>query len=229
MTTRKQDADRRVTGPREKGADSAVRSRSADRGTRQTVILDAAEGLFGDRGFQKVTMGDIATAANVSRPLLYRYFRDKEGLLDAVLDRILREWNEVLVAEAARTTPGTAHTVRLVLTASLEFARTREVLHGLLGRDSRQAVADYSDVIERSSDMLRDLMREILRDGVRRGDVRADLALDDLAHVVSEVFLAYADHIVRDENALGERRIEAILETLLHGFIVVPSSRREAP
>lgn len=187
---------------------------------KQATILDAAERLFGERGFRKVTMSDIATAANVSRPLLYRYFRDKEGLLDAVVERILREWNEVLLAEAARKTPGTARTVRLVLTASLEFARSREVLRGLLGRDALAALAGYSDVIERGSDQLRDLMREILRTGVERGDVRDDLDVDDLAHVVSEVFLAYADHIIQGDSALGERRIEAIVETLLHGFIV---------
>ena len=193
------------------------------------LLLDAAEAVFGARGFQKTTMSDIAAAADVSRPLLYRYFRDKEGLLNAVVERVLNEWNEVLVAEAARNTPGTAHTVRLVLTASLEFARNREVLQGLLARDSRAALAETSDVIDRGSDMLRTLVREILEAGVKRGDVRADLDLDDLAHVVSEVFLAYADQIVRGESALGKRRIEAILETLLHGFIAKPPSANANP
>ena len=209
--------------------ESPSRDRTSGRGRTEKSILEAAEKLFGTHGFQKVTMGDIAAAANVSRPLLYRYFRDKEGLLNAVVERILREWNEVLTAEAARKTPGTAHTVRLVLVASIEFARGSEVLRGLLGRDSRQALDDYSDVIDRGSDMLRGLMREILFAGVERGDVRSDLDLDDLSHVVSEVFLAYADHIVRGEDKLSERRIEAILETLLHGFIATPSPKREAP
>jgi AcrR family transcriptional regulator len=204
--------------------DSQPPSQKTDRGRRQTAILDAAEAVFGAQGFQKTTMNDIAVAANVSRPLLYRYFRDKEGILDTVVERVVREWNEVLVAEAARTTPGTAHTVRLVLLASLNFARSREVLHGLLARESRLALADYSDVIDRGNDMLRGLIREILGAGVRRGDVRADLDLDDLAHVVSEVFLAYADHIVQGEDEMGERRIEVILETLLHGFIAKPIS-----
>ena len=204
--------------------DSRPPSQKTDRGNRQTAILDAAEAVFGAQGFQKTTMNDIAVAANVSRPLLYRYFRDKEGILDTVVERVVREWNEVLVAEAARTTPGTAHTVRLVLLASLNFARSREVLHGLLARESRLALADYSDVIDRGNDMLRGLIREILGAGVRRGDVRADLDLDDLAHVVSEVFLAYADHIVQGEDEMGERRIEVILETLLHGFIAKPIS-----
>ncbi len=202
----------------------ATGHRSA-RSRKRAAILMAAEGVFGSQGFQKTTMNDIATAANVSRPLLYRYFRDKEGLLNAVVERVLHEWNEVLLAEAARTTPGTAHTVRLILQASLEFARSREVLHGLLARDSKQALADSGDVIARGSDMLRELIHSVLESGVQRGDVRADLALEDLAHVVTEVFLAYADHMVQRDESLSERRIEAILETLLHGFIAKPAAR----
>ena len=99
------------------------------------------------------------------------------------------------------------------------------MLRGLLERDSRLALARYSDVIDRGNGMLRRLIEEILRAGVLRGDVRNDLNVEDLAHVVSEVFLAYADHIVSGEtDGLGERRIEAILETLLHGLIAKPTA-----
>ena len=186
----------------------------------RSSILDAAERVFGAQGLQKTRMADIALAADASRPLLYRYFRDKEALFAAVVDRVLREWNEVLMVEAARATPGTAHTIRLVLIASLDFARERDVLRGLLARDARIALADYCDVIDEGSLMLRRLIESVLRAGVQRGDVRSDLNVEDLAHVVSEVFLAYADHIVSGEtDGLGERRIEAILETLLHGLI----------
>jgi hypothetical protein len=108
--------------------------------------------------------------------------------------------------------------------ASLEFARSRQVLHGLLARDAKQALSDSGDAIARGSDMLRMLMRDILAAGLRRGDVRSDLDLDDLAHVVSEVFLAYADHVIQGDEQLGERRVKAILETLLHGFMAKPGS-----
>jgi len=202
-------------------------TRSRNRNLRRNALLDAAESVFGTQGFKKTTMGDIAQAAGASRPLLYRYFSDKEKIFEIVVDRILHEWNEVLIAEAARSTPGTAHTLRLVLTASLDFARDRHVVRGLLARDSRSALADYSDVIEQGSALLRKLLEDILRTGVQRGDVRGDLNVEDVAHVVSAVFLAYADHIVSgDDEDLGERRVEAILETLLHGLIVVPNARR---
>ena len=61
------------------------------RSRKRTAILTAAERVFGTQGFQKTTMNDVAVAAHVSRPLLYRYFRDKAGLLNAVVERVLRE------------------------------------------------------------------------------------------------------------------------------------------
>jgi AcrR family transcriptional regulator len=41
-------------------------------------MLDAAHGLFAERGFAAVTMDDIADAVGITKPLLYNYFGNKE-------------------------------------------------------------------------------------------------------------------------------------------------------
>lgn len=194
-------------------------------GTRSR-ILDAAEAVFGVQGFRKTKLEEIAAAAGVSRPLVYRYFHNKGALYGVVVERVLREWNEVLVAEAARTTPGTAHKLRLVLTACLRFARERTVLQGLLARDASLVRAKYGDLFEGGNSLLRDLVGRILDDGMQRGDVRMDLALDDMAHVVSEVFISYTFRVLAGGTGqVGERRVYAIVETLLHGVIAQPPLR----
>lgn len=188
-------------------------------GTRD-AILEAAESVFGERGFRKATLEDVASAANVSRPLVYRYFGDKRGLFAEVVDRVLREWNEVLVAEAARTTPGTSHTLRLVLLACLDFARTRTVLRGLLVRDTRLVRSLVGDVLVEGRRLLPTLVHEVLVQGVRRGDVRSDLDLEDMAHVVSEVFVSYTLLVLTGaDEQVNHRRVEAVIEMLLHGVI----------
>ncbi|MFC3834094.1 TetR/AcrR family transcriptional regulator [Deinococcus rufus] len=53
---------------------------------RAEQILDAAADLFITRGFEAVTMGDIAAALGVSRPTVYTYFPSTESLLDVMLD-----------------------------------------------------------------------------------------------------------------------------------------------
>lgn len=47
---------------------------------RREEILDAAEQVFGERGYEAARMDDIARAARVSRALLYIYFKDKTEL-----------------------------------------------------------------------------------------------------------------------------------------------------
>jgi len=50
-------------------------------------ILDAAEDLFSKRGFDGVTMREVAALANVDAALAHYYFATKQGLFDAVLER----------------------------------------------------------------------------------------------------------------------------------------------
>lgn len=54
---------------------------------RREAILQAAEGAFARLGFHATTMADIAAAAGITQPMLYRHFRSKRELFLAVMDR----------------------------------------------------------------------------------------------------------------------------------------------
>ncbi len=53
-------------------------------------ILNAAQNLFGDKGFQSATVQEIAKASEVSEGTIYEYFKNKEDLLFSVLKRQFR-------------------------------------------------------------------------------------------------------------------------------------------
>lgn len=55
---------------------------------RRRVILDAARACFLQFGFAKTSLEDIAKRADLSRPLLYRMFKNKEDIYAAVYDDI---------------------------------------------------------------------------------------------------------------------------------------------
>lgn len=59
--------------------------------TRRQLAATALE-LFLERGFDAVSVADVAAAAEVSKPTLFRYFPSKE---DLVLDRFADHQDEV--------------------------------------------------------------------------------------------------------------------------------------
>jgi AcrR family transcriptional regulator len=54
---------------------------------RRALIVDAAGRLFGERGFDGTRLDDVAAAAGVTKPILYRHFADKTTLYLALLER----------------------------------------------------------------------------------------------------------------------------------------------
>lgn len=52
-----------------------------------------ASRLFSSRGFDGVTIRDLARACEISEPALYRHFESKEGIYEAVLDTLAQRLN----------------------------------------------------------------------------------------------------------------------------------------
>lgn len=60
------------------------------KGERTTArILDSAEAVFAERGFEAASLREIARRAGLQQPGLYNYFASKRELYAAVLDRAL--------------------------------------------------------------------------------------------------------------------------------------------
>lgn len=78
----------------------AVR-REEEKERRRAEMVDAAEALYADVGWDAVTMERVAKSARLSRALLYVYFRDKNDLLHAITERALQDLRERFVTAAA--------------------------------------------------------------------------------------------------------------------------------
>jgi AcrR family transcriptional regulator len=78
--------------------------RRRDRAAREREILDAAERIFGERGYQGTSMDDIAAAVGVSKPLVYQYYGSKDGLFLACLSRLRAQLLDA-VSDAVMSAP----------------------------------------------------------------------------------------------------------------------------
>ncbi|WUI01084.1 TetR/AcrR family transcriptional regulator [Spirillospora sp. NBC_00431] len=82
------------------------RRRRMSRAERERQMLDVAEEVFGERGYQATSMDEIAERCGVSKPMLYEYFGSKDGLLVACVSRSKAELLDVTQkAMAGATAP----------------------------------------------------------------------------------------------------------------------------
>ncbi|MEU3629681.1 TetR family transcriptional regulator [Streptomyces fradiae] len=81
------------------GAGAAPGLRERKKARTYRAISDAAIALFQERGFDRVSVAEVAAAAEVSKPTLFRYFPAKE---DLVVHRFADHRDEAARVVAAR-------------------------------------------------------------------------------------------------------------------------------
>jgi AcrR family transcriptional regulator len=103
---------------------------------RRATILRAAGPLFARDGYAGTRLDDVAAAAGVSKPILYRHFDSKKALYVALLDR--HEADLPLFFErVAGVAPdlGAEALVRLILEHWLDYVRENRHAWAMLFRD----------------------------------------------------------------------------------------------
>lgn len=120
-------------------------------------ILDAAESLMGDKGFNATSMRDITAAAKVNLASINYHFGSKEALLASVLERRLQPINEkrLELLDAIELESGSAGTnhhdiVRAFLSPPFkqqqEWGSNRETILRILGRIHSETNEEFRQV-----------------------------------------------------------------------------------
>ncbi|NOY89797.1 MAG: TetR/AcrR family transcriptional regulator [Deltaproteobacteria bacterium] len=63
------------------------RAKKRDESVRANQILTAADALFGEQGYDAISVRDVAEAAGVNKALVFYYFDNKEALFERVMAR----------------------------------------------------------------------------------------------------------------------------------------------
>ena len=102
-------------------------------GERRALIVDAAGRLFGERGHDGTRLDDVAAAAGVTKPILYRHFADKSALYLALLERHRDDLGSFAAAVPAEGT--LEERLRAVLEVWVAYVGDRAYAWRMLFRD----------------------------------------------------------------------------------------------
>lgn len=168
---------------------------------KEERILEAALDVFSLRGFRGSTIDQIAEVAGMSKPNLLYYFRTKEGMHRALIDRVLENWLEPLKAFDAEGDP--EEEIRSYIRRKLEMARDFPRESRLFANEILQGAPHIEDMLKGQLKDLVDEKAEVIRSWVRAGKVRDC----DPYHLIFSIWSTtqhYADFDVQVRAVLGE-------------------------
>jgi AcrR family transcriptional regulator len=120
-----------------------IRLRAAE---RRAQLLGVARRLFARDGYRGASMGSIAEAAGVTKPVLYQHFSSKRALYEALLARELGRLTEEL--ETAFSQAGdNAERLRRGFGAYLDFVDRHEDAFRLLFTEALGLDADFREQV----------------------------------------------------------------------------------
>lgn len=153
---------------------------------RRSQIVDAAVGMFLQKGFHRTTTRQIAQAAGISNGLLYEYVSTKEDILYLVCEAIHAEMQRAVTDALARPANG-AHPLAAVIRQYFLVCH-RMGDHILLIYQETQALsAKWRKIVLENEIRITGLFAQALSDLVQRGvlPVLDRRALELIAHNIS--------------------------------------------
>ncbi len=137
-------------------------------------ILQAAVRLFARKGYEATSTREIVEAAGVTKPMIYYYFKNKEGLYEAVLTRFLSQFALRLRAVVDEPREPRDHLVEVVW-AHLEYCREHrdfaKFFYAVFFGPEESAVADSLVSMTRQ---VQDLLIEACQRAVANGLVKPE-------------------------------------------------------
>lgn len=108
-------------------------------------IIEAARKLFSEKGFEGVSMEDIAQASGVRKSLIYYYFPSKEVLFEEVWIKVIDELENEVFSDVENE-GSIVKIIKKVIKRYVEFVMNKEELSKLIARERLNVLENQNNL-----------------------------------------------------------------------------------
>ncbi|MCB0744795.1 MAG: TetR/AcrR family transcriptional regulator [Ignavibacteriae bacterium] len=185
-------------------------------------IFDAAAELFARDGFYKISVREICELANVSKPVLYYYFKDKESLLEELMKETYAKADE-LAAKHINIDLDLKTTLKSIAKIYIDFIRnyphlTRFLTFIQTTNVPKRVLEIKLNRYKTEKERLTSLIKLNQKEGLILGDCKAEtLALNFIGTIIMHIveYLIFNLSIKKLEQKLNDY-VEFWIKTFLN-------------
>lgn len=189
---------------------------------RREEILNAAEKLFFAKGYDDVSVNDIAGEAEVNKALLYYYFEDKKAVYLAIVLRAVRALHG-MICESVKNSTSSVQEIHMLGTVYLSFASIfsdyhrvyRDFKSGRFNPGKEGASADFLEITRLQQEIV-DITCDVMKAGQAEGVLTPDVKPLDAAVLTISICESLTDMSPGLKSALDERGINPQAYALEH-------------
>ena len=189
------------------------RPRRRPRASARQAVLAATEALLLEGGSEAVSIRRVSARCGYSAPTIYHHFGDKNGLIDAVLERRFRPMLELM--QAIPRGDDAARYLREVAVAFVRFAVANPDHYRLLNVDRAHQSPEAVPSAEAARALAKGALAELLREGTL-----ATSDLDDAFGVLWSMLHGLISlHLLRPDHARPDQLVDLALDTVERGLL----------
>jgi TetR/AcrR family transcriptional regulator len=194
-----------------------VKSASPDITVRNR-LLSAATELFSRKGYSATTIREIVAAAGVTKPVLYYYFGNKEGIYLELNRGVFGKFEALL--DASRKGRGNAierllHLSDQVFTLFMENIEVARLMYSIYYGPHQGAPSFNFDTYHFK---FQDAIRQLVKKGIHQGEFQKGNAEDMVWAILGAVNVAMEVQLSHPEKAIDRKGLARILKLILRGF-----------
>jgi len=181
-------------------------------------LLSGATGLFASKGYAATTVREIVERAGVTKPVLYYYFRSKEGIYLELMREPFSRFTAI-VEETLHTDGGARERLfRLCLMAYDIFAENIDaarVMYSIYyGPPQGAPFVDFDAYHHR----FQEAVLQVVREGIRDGEFRRVNLHDAMWAVIGPLNVAMEVELCHPPQGIGRDGVRRVLELVLEGI-----------
>lgn len=192
------------------------------RGEVRQKILDAATELFSQKGYDGVSIRDIASKAGITIPNIYYYFKDKKGLYQATLQGSADNVLEIL---KKIDDPNASFRDRFVALAKakMRLAKQKNPAFELFLKEwvDRGGSPEFPPQLETVMSKSFKYMEEMIAQAVQRGEIRPINPKLGVWYLIGLIFMRsgkFLSKYMKTREVLSDDEVEEFVDLILKGL-----------